>query len=158
VELSRSLSPTSQAVALHFAAMVHQLRGDAPRCRECAEACAAIGVEHGLSFWRASGAVLSGWAVADPDPGVRLPRRLSQWRATGSITYETYYLGLLAEVLAAQQQFDESQRVLDQALALVDRTGEGFWTAELLRLRGETHLRHNNTSESAERAALDFGK
>ncbi len=119
IDMSRDLSPTSQAVALHFAAMVHQLRRDASRTRQSAEACAAIGNEHGLSFWRASGAVLSGWALAvggQAEEGLaRLRRGMSDWRATGSITYETYYLGLLAEVLADQQQVDESLALFDQA-------------------------------------------
>jgi predicted ATPase len=159
IEIGRDLSPTSQAVALHFAAMVHQLRRDIDHTRQCAEACAAIGREHGLSFWRASGAVLSGWAIAaagQAEEGLaRLRRGMKDWRATGSITYETYYLGLLAEVLTEQRQFDESQRLLDEALALVDRTGEGFWTAELHRLRGENH-RHSRAADRQETAETEF--
>lgn len=160
VEMSRDLSPTSQAVAWHFAAMVHQFRCDVPRTRQSAEACAAIGAEHGLSFWRASGAVMTGWALAasgQVENGLaRLRRGLHDWRATSSVTYETYYLGLLAEVLAGQRQFAESQQLLDQALALVGRTGEGFWAAELHRLRGETHLSSSQTPDAIERAQSDF--
>jgi predicted ATPase len=160
IQMSRALSPTSQAMALHFAAMVHQLRRDVRRTFEYAEACAALGGEHGLSFWRAGGTVLSGWALAAGDQGqeglARLRRGLSDWRATGSITYETYYLGLLAEVLAAQQQSDESQHLLDQALALSDRTGEGFWVAELYRLRGENCLLCGRMPADVQRAEADF--
>ena len=86
----------------------------------------------------------------------RLRRGLSEWRATSSITYETYYLALLAEALAKQQQFDESQRLLDQSLVLANRTGEGFWTAELLRLRGETRLASSRARDRAKRAETDF--
>jgi predicted ATPase len=160
VEMSRDLSPTSQAVAWHFAAMVHQLRRDPECTRASAEACAAIGVEHGLSFWRASGAVMNGWALAaagQTSEGLaRLRRGLNEWRATGSITYETYYLGLLAEVLTQQHQLEESQRLLDNALVLVDKTGEGFWSAELHRLRGETLLLSASTPDAPQRAAADF--
>jgi predicted ATPase len=160
IRMSQYLSPTSQAIALHFAAMVHQFRRDAHRTQEYAEKCAAIGSEHGLSFWLAGGTILSGWAMAKNncvEEGLaRLKSGLDEWRATGSITYETYYLGLLTEVLAAQQQVEQSQQLLDQALLLVDQTGEGFWSAELYRLRGETWLLSGGTADSAARAESDF--
>ncbi len=145
IAMSRELSPTSQAVALHFAAVVHQLRRDAPRTRACAESSAAIAAEHGFSFWLAGGAVMSGWALGvggAADEGVsRLRRGLRDWQATGSVTYRTYYLGLLAEVLGGQGQVEEGCRVLGEALALARQTGEGLYEAELYRLRGEMLLR-----------------
>ena len=35
------------------------------------------------------------------------------WRTTGSVTYETYYLGLLADVLAEQGDRDGAAHALD---------------------------------------------
>src|SRR5262249_58876147 len=64
VRRSRGLSPSSQAMALHFAAMLHQLRRDGPQVRTFAEAVTALAAEHGFSFWRAGGTVLGGWALA----------------------------------------------------------------------------------------------
>jgi predicted ATPase len=141
IGMSHELSPTSQAVALHFAAMLHQLRRDGPRTRACAEASGAIAAEHGFSFWRAGGAVMSGWALAAGGAAAeglgRLRQGLADWHATGSVTYRTYYLGLLAEVLAEQGQAEEAGRLLDEALALVQQTDERLYEAELHRLRGE---------------------
>ncbi|MGL4552131.1 MAG: hypothetical protein ACRC33_13200, partial [Gemmataceae bacterium] len=141
VALSRALSqPNSQALALHFAAVVHQLRRDPARARACAEACAALSAEHGLSFWLAGSAVMSGWALAagGDDEGVgRLRQGLLDWQATGSGTYRTYYLGLLAEALAGRGRADEAGPFLDEALALARATSEGLYEAELHRLRGE---------------------
>jgi predicted ATPase len=141
--MSRGLSPSSQAVALHFAAMLHQLRRDRPRARAFAEASMALSTEHGFSFWLAGGTVLSGWALADSgeEEGVACLRQgLHDWQATGSLTYRTYYLGLLAEALAGRGKAEEGLRVLDEALALARQTGEGLYEAELLRLRGELLL------------------
>src|SRR5262249_32064398 len=59
--MSRDLSPTSQAVALHFAAMLHQLGRDGPGALGWARAAGALAAEHGFSFWRAGGEVLGGW-------------------------------------------------------------------------------------------------
>src|SRR5438034_6556358 len=64
IRSSRTLSPSSQAVALHFAAMLHQLRRDTRRTRECALMAGAIATEHGFSFWQAGASILSGWATA----------------------------------------------------------------------------------------------
>src|SRR5262249_6421910 len=161
IAMSRELSPTSQAVALHFAAMLHQLRRHGPRTGACAEASAAIAVEHGFAFWLAGAGVMNGWALAAagaPAEGIDCLRRgLRDWQETGSVTYRTYYLGLLAEVLGGQGQVEESGRVLDEALALVRQTGETFYEAELHRLRGELLLRASGGSgETIRRAEEDF--
>jgi predicted ATPase len=158
VRRGQALSPPSHALGLHFAAMLHQLRGGATRVRALAEASAALGAEHGLSFWRAGGAVLSGWALAagGEDEGLeRLNQGLGDWLATGSVTYQTYYLGLLAEVLAGRGAVEGGLRVVEEGLAVARRTGEGLYEAELYRLRGELVLRGAGP-EAARRAENDF--
>ncbi len=144
IEMSHGISPTSEAVALHFAAMVEQLCRNAPRCREFTERTIAVADQHGLSFWMAGAAIFSGWALVEEGAKgeglARLRQGIADWRATGSVTYETYYRALLAEVLAGQAQLDEALQVLEESLALVDRTGEKFYEPELYRLRGEVLL------------------
>jgi predicted ATPase len=102
-----------------------------------------VAAEHGFSFWLAGSAVLGGWADAAwgaPEQGLaRLRQGLSNWAATGSVTYRTYYLGLLAETLIGQKLTDEAAAVLKEALDLAERTGEGLYEAELYRLRGALH-------------------
>jgi predicted ATPase len=74
--------------------------------------------------------------------GIRQLRQgLSDWQATGSATYRTYYLALLAETLARAGKHTEAQTVLDEALALVEKTDERFFESELHRLRGELLLK-----------------
>ncbi len=163
IRRSRGLSPSSQAIALHFAAMLHQLCRNGPRAKACAEASIAIAAEHGFSFWRAGGHVLYGWSLAacgQADQGIRLLRQgLHDWRATESVTYETYYLGLLADVLREQGQFEEGRRVVDEALVLARRTGEGLYEPELHRLRGELCLPdHGDEAEQCFRQALALAR
>jgi predicted ATPase len=144
IRRSRDLSPSSQAIAMHFAAMLHQLRRDAPRASACAKASIAISTEHGFSFWLAGSNVLRGWALAASGPveeGIRQLRQgLLDWKATNSVTYQTYYLGLLADVLREQGQIEEGRRVVDEALDVARRTGEELYEAELHRLKGELFL------------------
>ncbi len=159
VRLGHRLSqPNSQALAMHFAAMVHQLRRDGPAARAAAEACAAIAHEHGLSFWMAGAAIVGGWAMAacgQADDGLaRLRQGLLDWQATGSGTYKTYFQGLLAEVLASMGRAEEAGRVLDDALEVAGRTSEGLYEAELHRLKGELAL----SAGAAARAAEAFGQ
>jgi serine/threonine protein kinase/predicted ATPase len=140
-QMSAGLSPTTQAVAKHFAAFVAQLRRHAAQTRWFAERGVAIATEHGLSFWMAGSTVLVGWALATEgslhEGLATLRRGLAEWRATGSVTYETYYLGLLAEVLVRLQRYTEALDVLAEALALAARSGERYYEPELYRLRGE---------------------
>jgi adenylate cyclase len=158
VARSRELRhPSSQALALHFAAMLHQLRRDAGRVSACSEASGAIAGEHGLSFWAAGAAVLRGWALAEQGDGEgisMLQKGLADWQATGSVTYQTYYLGLLAETLGKRRDVAEAQRVVDEALALTQRTGEGLYLAELHRLHGELLLA-SAAREQLSRAQID---
>jgi len=145
LQLSVGLSPTTQAVAWHFAAMLSQLLRESRNARLQAERSAAIAIEHGLSFWRAGAEVLIGWATAmqgaRAEGIARLQAGLKKWRATGSVTYETYYLGLLSELLLADGQCEAVARTLDEALVLVQRTDERFYVAELYRLRAEAGFR-----------------
>jgi predicted ATPase/DNA-binding winged helix-turn-helix (wHTH) protein len=138
------LQPSSQALALHFAAMLHQCRREGRPTLACAELALAIGAELGLSFWRAGGTVMRGWAVAEcgeTTEGVALLRQgLDAWQATGSVTYRTYYLALLAEMLGRDGRAAEGLELVNEALALVEKTSERLFEPELHRLRGEMLL------------------
>jgi predicted ATPase len=180
IDASRGLSPSSQAVALHFAAMLHQMRRDPERVRACTNQSCAIALEHGFSFWLAGGNVLGGWAQAVSGDGVggdgvggdgvggdgeqgleRLRDGLRNWAATDSVTYQTYYLGLLAEVLCGQGRHGDALTILDEALALARQTDEGLYEAELHRLRGEAILQARSSVASAEsdfRQALELAR
>jgi predicted ATPase len=145
IKMSENLSPTSQAVALHFASMVHQLRREPAWTRMYAERCSAIAAEHGLSFWMAASAIMLGWAIAAEgavDEGVAGMRKgLLDWESTGSVTYRTYFLGILAETMLSNGATTEGISLLDDSIALADRTREGLYSADLHRLRGEAIFR-----------------
>jgi predicted ATPase len=153
IAMSHGLSPTTQAVAMHFAAMVQQLCGNPNKTHEYALRSIDIASQHGLSFWMAGSTVLAGWALAfsgQTDEGLSILRQgLADWRATGSVTYETHYLGLLAEVLMRAGQHGEAMDVLNEALALADRSGERYYEPELYRLRGALRLARHATGDFA---------
>jgi predicted ATPase len=65
---------------------------------------------------------------------------LAAYRATGAELFRTYWLALLAEAYGTAGQVQEGLQVLDEALALVDQSGERYWEAELYRRKGELLL------------------
>lgn len=153
--LSHELTqPSSQALALHFSAMVHQCRREGPAALACAELALAIAAEQGHSFWLAGGTFMRGWAIADcgdGPAGIDLMRQgLDAWRDTGSVTYRSYYLALLAEALAADGRAADGLPLLDEGLTLVERTAERLFEAELHRLRGELLVAQSASGDEVE--------
>jgi adenylate cyclase len=145
VALGNRLSqPSSLALALHFAALLHQCRREPRAVLACADQTVAVSAEHSLSFWHAGGTVMRGWALSEcgsgPEGLAVLRQGMDAWLAAGSLTYQTYYLALLAEVLAREGKAQEALKALDDALALAERTGERFFQAELHRLRGALRI------------------
>jgi tetratricopeptide (TPR) repeat protein len=143
----RLRQPSSRALAMHFAAMLHQCRGDFEQSVRFSRAAMNLAQEEGFLFWHAGGLVLNGWARAaaagqaaslgDAQAAIEDIRRgLNAWLATGSRTYHTYYLGLLADSLQRVGRARESQRPLDEALAGTRVLCEGLYEAELHRLKG----------------------
>jgi predicted ATPase/predicted Ser/Thr protein kinase len=141
VRLAREGSqPSTLALALHFAAVLHQFRGDATAVREIAAEALAVSIEHRFAFWQAGATVLLGWATAaagGPDGEAVLEQGLAAWRETGSETYVAYYLTLLADARARLGRPDAALAALDEAERAGRANGEGLAEPEVYRLRGE---------------------
>ena len=146
LRLAREIShPYSLTVALAFAAWLHQFLGDRKATREYAEAALALATEHNFAFWIPMGLILQGWAIAERDQtaqGVALMRQgLATFQAIGAEIMRPYYLGLLAEVEGKAGNADAGLRLVEEALAASEKSGERWWDAELHRLRGELTYR-----------------
>ena len=63
------------------------------------------------------------------------------WRTTGAELGRPVFLGLLAEVDGKAGKAEEGLALLAEALAMVDKTGQRYYEAELYRLKGELTLR-----------------
>jgi DNA-binding winged helix-turn-helix (wHTH) protein/predicted ATPase len=141
LRLARRLGqPSTLSLATHFAAVLHQLRGDVAKVRELSESAIARATDEGFSFWLAGGVILRGWAAAaqgELASGISEIRRgIDGWGATGSRTYLTYFLGLLADALMRAYEPAEAIKVIDEALDAAEKMPEGIYDAELHRLKG----------------------
>jgi predicted ATPase/class 3 adenylate cyclase len=162
--LARELAhPYSLAAALDFSTWVHQLVQERQCVQEHAEAAIAISTEHEFVFWLLTGIILRGWALAAgnqvEDGLAQMRQGLAGYQATGAGILRPYYLALLAHVYGVMGDETEALRLLDEAEAAVQNSGECWWEAELYRLKGELTLRQreSHTPESdRERAAKGY--
>src|SRR5262249_36429353 len=136
--------PFSLASALLYAAMFHQYRCEEHATQGWAEALMALSIEQEFPLRAAHGSILRGWARAEQGEGARMLAETREGRATsqaaGAELARPYYLALLAEAQGRVGRAEEGLRVLAEALAAVERTGERHYEAELHRHRGELLL------------------
>jgi class 3 adenylate cyclase/predicted ATPase len=136
--------PFSLAWTLTWTAMSHQLRLEGQSAQERAEVALVLSTEQGFPAWLAFGTIIRGWALADQGQGeegvAQICQGIATWQATGAECSRSYFLALLAEAHGKAGQPKEGLNVLAEALALVDKTGERFYEAELYRLCGELTL------------------
>src|SRR5262249_1376960 len=121
------------------------LRREVQLVQEGAEAAIALCTEHGLGeFWVAPTNVWQGWALAEQgqqEEGLALMRHgIAAFRAAGAELNRPPRLALLAEVYGKVGQQEQGRNALAEARAIVDKTGERWWEAELHRLEGEMTL------------------
>jgi class 3 adenylate cyclase/predicted ATPase len=151
--LARELAhPNSLGGALSVTTFVHQFCRDKQTVSEQAEAVITLSTEHGLPFWLAPGTILRGWALAEQGQGekgiTQIHQGLAAWRATGAEAICPHFLALLAEAYGKVGQTEKGLNTLAEARALVDKTGERVYEAELHRLKGELTLQQQSKVES----------
>jgi predicted ATPase len=146
IALAQELSHSySLALALSWTAVCHQYRREGQAAQERAEAGIALATEQGFAEYLARGTILRGWALAEQgqnEAGIAQMRQgLGAHQATGTGVSRPHYLALLAEAYGKGGQTEEGLRVLAEALAQVDHTGERYYEEEVYRLKGELLLR-----------------
>ena len=139
--LARELAhPFSLAYGLWVASYVSMFRGEARLAQEYAEEGIALAGKHGFALWQAYIMGLRGWALAAQGQRAagraELCRGLNAERATGTERVQPFFLTMLAEVCAADDQCEEGLKSVADAQLHADRMGERWWQAEIHRVRG----------------------
>jgi DNA-binding winged helix-turn-helix (wHTH) protein/tetratricopeptide (TPR) repeat protein len=160
VGIARELSePHGLAHALASAALVHQLRGERRLAEQHADAVIALSDEHGLVLYQAMARVVRAWSQIGrgDDNGLAEDIRegMAAWRSTGADLMCPHFLALLTEALPPAPD-EQALRVLDEALTLVESTGERSWEADLHRLKGERLLERAQDAASVDAAEACF--
>jgi predicted ATPase len=136
--------PFSLAFTLTMASKIHQFRREAQVVDERAEAIKTLSTEEGFPYFLTFGTILQGWALTMQGKGAegiaQMRQGLVAYRATGAELHRPYFLSLLAEAYGKVGQPEEGLSLLEEALAVVENTGERYWEAELHRSKGELLL------------------
>jgi predicted ATPase len=149
--------PFIVASALVGSGIFHQIRREGARVHAQAEAAITLLTAHGLSpYWLALATILRGWALAvlghATEGLAQLCQGLDLYRSLGGDQWLPWFLALLAEAYGQAGQRDVGLRVLADALALVDKTGERVHEAELYRLQGQLTLAPSHVQGPASRS------
>ena len=100
-----------------------------------------LATEQSFPHWSAQGTIYRGWVkvnIGDVAGGLSLLRSgRDAFRATGAKLLLPHYMGLLAAAWEIAGQMEEAVTLLDDALQIVEWTGERWLEADLYRLKGQ---------------------
>jgi predicted ATPase len=152
-EARRSAHPPSLAAGLTVGTWFLSLDGNDAALNERAEELVALTTEQGFPHWGAVGTLLRGCATVkngDVTEGMSLLRSaLAAYRATGAELFAPLFLSHLARACEITGRIGEAFALLDDALQIVERTGERWIAAELNRHKGRLLLTQGH-AEAAE--------
>lgn len=140
--LAQELShPVSLTAALRWLAALHQLRREEQAVQERADEALALATSHEYPLFVGWATTLRGWALARQgmkEAGIALIRQgLATYQATGATLDRPYMLALLADALLNNGQIEKGMHTVNEALTIVQETGERYFESELYRLNGE---------------------
>ena len=131
--------PYSLAVALSYAAITHQLRGDVRRTLDFAGRVQEICARYEFAYYGNWGLILAGWCKGGSDGADQIREGLGRLRDQGALARQPYYLALLAETLIAAGQGDAAGVVLESARAAAAAQDDRWWLPELYRLDAQRY-------------------
>jgi len=163
-EARRLAHPPSLASSLVVGGILLSLLRDHAVLDEWVAQLVTLATEQGFPHWSAQGKIYQGWVkvnTGDLAAGISLLRSgRDAFRATGAKLLLPHYMGLLATASEIAGQMEEAVTLLDDALQIVEWTGERWLEADLYRLKGQM-LSRQARSEAAEELyckALDIAK
>jgi predicted ATPase len=118
------------------------LRGYPTQAR--AHSARALSLAQRFALMQALGPIMRGWAIVvqehSPEGLVQMRQGLDMYRSTGAEFQRPYLLALLVEASGLLGQPESGLAALEEALTLMEQTGERYYEAELHRQRGELLL------------------
>jgi predicted ATPase len=137
----------SLALAVLHAPPIFLVRREWAAAQEQAEAAIAICREQGFANILGQATTYRGYALAQQgqtEEGIALMREgLDAQSATGASLFRPLFLCFLAEACLTAGCFEEGLAAVDEAVAIMGKTDERYYEAELNRLKGELVLRRS---------------
>jgi hypothetical protein len=128
------------SVALLYAGYLGHFECNPGEVERCASDLIELTTRQNFPLWRAGGEVFRGWARSASGGTAEglswIEDGIEHWRAAGSMWAVPYYLALKAEALHLAERTSDALEAIREAEALVEKSEERWWSAELHRLRG----------------------
>ena len=144
--------PLGQALALIFAAELHQRFRKTHHVRARAEDCIALATTYGFPTFAARGEVLRGWALAAQGRGqeglAQLRHGVDMWLDSGARFDLPWYLILLTDTYKTLGRPEAGLSTLGKALSAAHDTGQEEYNAEIYGLRGALLLESQQVTEA----------
>jgi DNA-binding SARP family transcriptional activator/tetratricopeptide (TPR) repeat protein len=136
ITLARAIDhPYSQAVALAYGAITHQMRHDLSELRTAIDELRQLCERYDFAYYREWVLILDGWSRPGPS-GIDLVRRgISNLKSEGAFARMPYWLSLLADLSARDNQPGAARAILDAALAAGRVHDDVWWLPEVMRMR-----------------------
>lgn len=155
VTLGRQIAhPYSLTCALVLAVWSRQLGGSADaEVRQWADEAVQHASEHGFTQQHGQALCLLGWVMVRqeqiPEGVETLHRGVSTFRETDTVLEIPHLRGLLAEGFSYAGKLMDAHHEVQEALAVLARTGERYYEAELYRICGEVLFAMGKAQEGA---------
>jgi DNA-binding winged helix-turn-helix (wHTH) protein/predicted ATPase len=139
--LARSLArPISVGYAWQYTAALHQCRRDHEAMQIAVDAALEQATQHGFKILVATGATQRGWLLAEQGHAAeglaQMHHGIAVLREIGADFLLPAYLASMAGVHEKIGQPADGVSRLNEALVMVEASGQHYWTAELHRLKG----------------------
>jgi class 3 adenylate cyclase/tetratricopeptide (TPR) repeat protein len=159
LDLSRGLRhPHSLTFALTWAVGFDLIRRAEAVALERVAELISLATDQGFPVWLATAKVMLGRALAasnESEKGLAPAREgLADLKATGVLSWQTFNLGLVAQIHAYAARGNEALVLADRALEVAELTGERWFEAELHRLKGEWTACHRSDQVKAQECFL----
>ena len=126
--------PFGRVMAVAYAAITHQLRGDRRETLELSQEVRELSARYDVAYYQHWGDVLEGWIRGGHEGAALIAEGIRRLRERGAVSRLPYYLALLAETLMDADRAEEAATVLAEAHQLARHHADWWWLPELWRL------------------------
>jgi len=126
--------PYSETIALAYAGLLHQMRGDMTRMLECSESVVRLCERHGFAYYDDWARVLIGFARGQQRPadGIEIiEAAIARLDALRAQARRPYYMSLLAETYRAAGNLTRAASIVDAAIAMAVARADVWWLPAL---------------------------
>jgi hypothetical protein len=131
--------PFGRALAVAYAAITHQPRGDRRETLELSQEVRAFSVRYEVAYYQHWGEVLEGWLRGGGEGAALIGEAIRRLREQGVASRLPYYPALRAETLFDAGRAGEAGSVLAEARQLSQDHADRWWVPELWRLEARLH-------------------